>query len=85
MTNSNKQKKKDRIAENISTLTSKFSNYLEQRDTAKPTPPLKHFSMWANFDSLASKLNDDEIEDLNIDITNLIGTALKKSRERRTQ
>lgn len=72
-------KKRDRIAENISSLTTTFSIFLEKREKPNQTPPLKHFAMWANFDSLVSKLNDD------INITNLIGSALKKNRERRTQ
>lgn len=35
--------------------------------------PLKHYAMWANFDKLISKLNDEEVEDLNIGLVVRIG------------
>lgn len=48
--------------------------------SAKPT--LKHIEMWTNFDKLVSKLDDEAVDDLNIDIMNLIGAAINKKRDR---
>lgn len=44
-------------------------------------PKLKYFEMWSNFDRLVSKLDEDTVDDLNVDIMNLVGAAIKKKRE----
>lgn len=51
----------------------------QTENPAKPT--LKHMEMWANFDKLVSKLDDDAVDDLNVDIMSLIGAAIKKKRD----
>lgn len=52
---------------------------MAESETSKSA--LKHYTMWAHFDSLVSRLNNDEIEDLNFEIMSVIRVALKKKRE----
>lgn len=47
--------------------------------------PLQQFAMWANFDQLISRFNEDEIEDFNIGATNLIATIIQERRRRNNQ
>lgn len=61
-----------------------LSNFLEKRSQAAKEPELKYQTMWANFDRMLSKLDDDTVEDLNIEITNLIGAAIKRKRQATT-
>lgn len=62
-------------------VANSLNNFLEKRDQATKEPGLKYQTMWANFDRMVSKLDEDTVEDLNVDIKNLIGAALKKKRD----
>ncbi|XP_055309487.1 uncharacterized protein LOC129573201 [Sitodiplosis mosellana] len=83
-----KGKKRDQLAESVSMMANTFSSYFqykavpEQQPMESPVKPtLKYQEMWSNFDKLVSKLDEDTVDDLNIQITNLIGAALKKKRQ----
>lgn len=82
------KEKKDKIADSLSEMANSFSSYFQtksvpmQQPIESPAkPPMKYTEMWANFDKLVSKLDEDAVDELNIEITNLIGAALKKKRE----
>lgn len=69
-------------------MANSFSSYLQyksvpmqQQIEPASKSPLKYMEMWANFDKLVSKLDENAVDELNIEITNLIGAALKKKRE----
>lgn len=74
------KKKKDDLAESVVQIASSFTNFLDKHETSTEKP-LKYYAMWANLDKLVSKLDDDTVDDLNVEITALIGAALKKKRE----
>lgn len=70
-------------------MANSFSSYVQckaipppQQTESSAKPTLKHIEMWTNFDKLVSKLDDEAVDDLNIDIMNLIGAAIKKKRDR---
>lgn len=71
----------------MATMASSISNFLETRagtsSSGQPSmqPPLKHYTMWANFDKLISKFDDEEVSDLNIDLMVIIGQAIRKKRD----
>lgn len=81
--------KKDHLSESVSMMANSLSSYLQykalpeqQQPNESPTKPtMKYQEMWSNFDRLVSKLDEDDVDDLNIEITNLIGAALKKKRK----
>lgn len=81
-----KNKSKSSWTDDISILAASVTNFLGNRkkevETKQPTQTLKHYTMWANFDALVSKFDDDDIVVLNIDITNLIESFLKRKREK---
>lgn len=76
------------MAESVSDMAHSFSSYMHSKaisspkqSESPPVPKLKFIEMWSNFDRLVSKLDEDAVDDLNIDITNLIAAAIKKKRE----
>lgn len=80
-----KPKPKEVLTESFSNMANSFSSYLTTKSTvAQPVvqPQLKHHTMWAHFDQMISKLDDESVEDLNIDIMKVIGDALKAHRKK---
>lgn len=79
-----KSTNKEDIAGSFATMANTFSNYLVNKGatTSEHTQPLKYQTMWAHFDKMINKLDDDAIEDLNFDIMKLIGDAIKKQRQK---
>lgn len=64
-----------------------FNSYLKNKSsTVQPQQfqqaPLQHYEMWANFDRMIAKFDEDEVNDLNVTLTNAIGCALKEKRSR---
>lgn len=73
--------KKDQLADSVSMMANTFSSYLTYKAEPQATlPKLKYIEMWSNFDRMVSKWDENEVDDLNIDIMNLIGAAIKKKR-----
>lgn len=69
-------------------MANTFSSYfqskavpMQQPIESATKPAMKYMEMWANFDKVVSKLDEDAVDELNIEITNLIGAALKKKRD----
>lgn len=46
-------------------------------------PPLKHYEMWAHFEKMIEKLDDDDIADLNFEITKVVHDAVKEARNKK--
>lgn len=68
-------------------MANTFSSYMQckavplpQQNETPAVPAMKYKEMWTNFDRLVSKLDEVAVDDLNIEITNLIGAAIKKKR-----
>lgn len=88
MSTSKSKSKKDQLAESVSMMANSLSSYVQcksvpltKQDESPAKPKLKYLEMWSNFDRLVGKLDEDDVDDLNIEITNLIGAAIKKKRE----
>lgn len=82
-----KSKSNDVLSESFATMANSFNTYLSDKQPVQSVQtqsqqiaPLKHVEMWTHFDKLVTKLNDEEIEDLNFEISNVIRDALKKKR-----
>lgn len=79
------------LSESVSKMASSFSNYLcnkqpsESQTQRAQQGQLKHHEMWAHFDKLISKLNEEEVEDLNFDLSNVIRATIQKKRDRDKQ
>jgi len=81
--------KPDQLADSVAAVASSFPAYLshKSKEETLPTPSvanpfeLKYWQMWSNLDKLVSKLDEDTVDELNVQFTNIIGAALKKKRE----
>lgn len=72
-------------------MTEIMSNYFEaktQTQTQQSTqealpaqPRLQYYEMWANYERMMRILDQDDVVDLNIELTNVIGNAVKRKRE----
>lgn len=68
-----------------------FSSYLQKKaepELAVPKntqAPLKHYEMWANYDKMIAKLDEDAVNDLNIDLMQVIGGAVKAYRTKQSK
>lgn len=47
-----------------------------------PQPRLKFYEMWANYEKMMHILDEDDVVDLNIELTNVIGAAVKRKRNK---
>lgn len=45
-------------------------------------PPLKHYEMWAHFEKMIEKLGENDVTDLNFEITKVIHDAVKQARNK---
>lgn len=84
-----KQKETTVLAESMVRVADTFSHYLADKNIQlenQPPPPanhlgLKHYHMWANYDKMIEKLDDNAIQDLNMELMILIGNIVKKNRQ----
>lgn len=64
-------------------MAQSISHFLASKSTPFiPNTQLKHYEMWANYDKMISKLDDESIEDLNIELMTVIGNAVKAHRQK---
>lgn len=71
------------LAHSVTSFFDKKSNP-EDVESKNTQAPLKHFEMWANYDKMITKLDDDAIVDLNIELMQVIGTAVKNYRKKQS-
>lgn len=68
-----------------------MSNYFEAKTQSQQStqqalpaqPRLQFYEMWANYERMMHTLDEDDIVDLNIELTNVIGNAVKRKREQK--
>lgn len=76
------------MSDSIASLAHSVTSYFDKRSNPEVVEPkntqapLKHFEMWANYDKMIAKLDDDAIVDLNIELMQVIGTAVKNYRKK---
>lgn len=74
--------------DNMANMTEKFSAYLEQKATylssqaSVSQPQLKQFGMWANYDKMIAKLDDDDLLDYNIGLMEYTAKFLQEKRQK---
>lgn len=90
-TKSSKPSASKDIAEGLLGATNAMTKYLEAKTLSQQSAPqasfppqsrLEYYNMWANYETMMRTLDEDDIVDLNIELTNVIGTAVKRKREK---
>lgn len=86
-----KSSKSKDATERLIGMTNVLSKYLEAKTQLQQSTPsaslasqprLDYYNMWANYETMMRTLDENEIVDLNIELTNVIGAAVKRKREK---